>query len=358
MMVTDRMVIAVLLVLLASGTCVGEVSEPTLTTTSSIPTEADCQRLGRAAGQDCSAMRIAAGETTLLRAFKDALNTRDTPEHQRYRDEQAKWSQHRSQECQVPVRSPRDIETWADTVAASPEKTACVLRITEARIEELQKTLVNARATRRYRMTAGFGYTVCEAFLKNVNAFPITEPPMVCDVKIHPQHGQFKKVEWEELPIKDYVQLAYEAELQLPMSRASHPSFESWSTEFLGQVDRNEIVPWLRRTRLALNERGPETLISYERDSAECAKYKLGGGGHIFVRREEPKVKLEPIKGAVGSDLGADILVYRGKPFFYRTTRGSGVDDWWLGLHPVYGRDAVGEDPYVVAKARCEYAFD
>ncbi len=35
----------------------------------------------------------------------------------------------------------------------------------------------------RYRLVNGKGYTVCEAFLKNLNAFPADEPPMVVSRK-------------------------------------------------------------------------------------------------------------------------------------------------------------------------------
>jgi hypothetical protein len=213
-----------------------------------------------------------------------------------------------------------------------------------------------ASETHRYRMTAGFGYTVCEAFLKNLNAFPVADPPMVCEVRIHPDHGQFKRVEWEELPIKDNLRLAYAAAIQVSPAPSSAPSFELWSKELLALLDGKEFVPWLRKARLALNERGPETLISFQRDSQECETHQLGGGGHIFVLKDESRAELEPIKGAVGSDLDTDVVIYRGKPFFsFTAAKDSG---WALSLHPVHGASSSGNGQYVIAQGRCEYQFD
>src|SRR6267142_194097 len=105
-------------------------------------------------------------------------------------------------------------------------------------------------AAPRYRLVNGKGYSVCEAFLKNLNAFTEAEPPMLCEQKLHPSHPEFKIPKWEELNIDNNLQLVYAAESQLweftPIGQKPSP-FDEWVKSFRARVTAGKAKPRSRK---------------------------------------------------------------------------------------------------------------
>lgn len=175
-----------------------------------------------------------------------------------------------------------------------------------------------------WTVEAGHGYSVCEAFVRNLSAFPLAEEevPRACKIKIHPKFTAFSRPEWEELDIKSNLKIVHASELLLKdwlVPRRYPPSaFEEWVSKYERQVETGEFQPRLRRTRLALNQRGEEILIWYEPETRDCERYPHAArvGAHIFVLRDDPQQPLEQIWGSVGSHSKADVITYRGKSFF------------------------------------------
>ena len=214
----------------------------------------------------------------------------------------------------------------------------------------------------RYRLITGKGYSVCEAYLKHLNAFPPNAPPMVCTHKLHPRFQNFTLPKWEELDIWSNLDIVYAADVFVRYTNpdVKKPTFDQWRPEFEQRVRSGENMPLLRRTRLALNDKGEEVLIAYEPDVRACESALAkgwgpnGGEAHVFVYRSEgPDRPLARITGSVGSHSRTDILIYRGKPHFATTF--SDVKTWWLELHAV--SNILINEQYVLPQ-RCGYRFD
>lgn len=221
-----------------------------------------------------------------------------------------------------------------------------------------------------YRLVEGRGYTVCEAFLKNLNAF---NEPMVCDLKVHPSHSEFSSLEWEELDVQSNLKLVYEAEsllvLLTPTGTKPKP-FEEWAKDFHARVASSKTnAPRLRRAILDLNGSGPETLIWYEQPGTESCRDSVAQlrhasslvtfGGDIFVQRRKSQ-QLERITGLTGR---TEVVLYKGRsPWFvhaymgpaWRQERSKRVAAVWL--KPISSR-FTSRDRYLAAP-RCEYERD
>jgi len=229
----------------------------------------------------------------------------------------------------------------------------------------------NAKAVsppeRSWRVTAGHGYSVCEGFVRNLNAFSLreNEVPRACELKIHPKFTAFAKPEWEELDLKSNLRLVHAAELLLkdwlvPRHNPS-PVFEEWAPDYERKVENGEFQPRLRRTRLALNQKGPETLVWYEPDTRDCERYPdtAGIGGHIFVLRDNPQQPLKEIYGSTGSHSETDVIAYRGKAFFLSGSS-FGPRRVQLTISAVFSGKQPPNSPYLdryVLTTRCEIEF-
>jgi hypothetical protein len=200
----------------------------------------------------------------------------------------------------------------------------------------------------KYRLVQGKGYTVCETFLKNLNAFPRSDPPMICQQKIHPSSKGFRWPVWEDLDLQSNLPLIYAAESLLPMFTkvgTKAPEFEEWKRQFEERLKADGSNPRLRKTRLALNERGPETIIAYEPDPGHCERLlKLrspaANGMHLFVMRDRPDAPLEAINGN-GSWFRQHILIYKSQAFLlwsandYEQVQDDVQLIWSIRLHTV-----------------------
>lgn len=195
----------------------------------------------------------------------------------------------------------------------------------------------------KYRLVNGKGYTVCEAFLKNLNAFPDNEPPMVCEQKIHPTHPEFSKPQWEEMDVQSNLNIVHAAEIQIKAlygrQEVEKPPFDKWLELFLSRIKSGEAKPRLMKATMALNVRGPETLIAYRPLDGECASNVasdkglsgFGAGYFIFALRSEAGMMLEPVPADL---LSRSILSYRGSPFFIRASSAKS-ESWGIRLYAV-----------------------
>ena len=229
----------------------------------------------------------------------------------------------------------------------------------------------------RYRLVEGNGYTVCEAFLKNLNAFPKDEPPMVCEQKIHPSHPEFTRPLWEEMNVQNNLKLIYQAESLMvrftPSTTTPKPytpqPYEEWEKKYQQRIKSGEAIPRLRKAVWDLNGNGPETLIWYDDRINQCrddmAKYKTqygGGGGHIFVLRSKTGV-LEPFGGLLGTEGRTDVVLYRNKSVYFTNAYPDAVlgkvknrPVWAIGVHPISPR-LTGKGKYLI-RHRCVYHAD
>jgi hypothetical protein len=116
------------------------------------------------------------------------------------------------------------------------------------------------------RIANGNGYTVCEAFLGNLNAFPADEPAMICEQEIRQEHPEFSRPVWEDLEVSKHLRLIYNAERLLwrftPIGTEAKP-FEEWERAYHERIRIGETDPRLRRTVVTLAD-NEETLIWYE----------------------------------------------------------------------------------------------
>lgn len=230
----------------------------------------------------------------------------------------------------------------------------------------------------RYRLTQGAGYPVCRALLNNFNSFPLDEPPMACEQKIHPTHREFIRPAWEELDVAANLQMVYEAEGLLkrftPSGTTQSPR-EEWEAAFRERIATGAAEPRLRKTSVIIGTE-PVTLISYEPIANECAveiaEQGVAGdpGGYLFSVRPGSS-ELEIVSGAFAQSR-KDVLLYEGiYPYVTSTTADFDVlevrkDDgdlvrqlnptYSIGLHAL-GGPIVGSDRYA-AQVRCYVKVD
>lgn len=220
-------------------------------------------------------------------------------------------------------------------------------------------------STSRYQLTKGRGYSVCEAFLRNLNAFPSSEPPMVCEQKIDGSYPQFSRPGWEHLEIERNLQIAYTAELMIPMltpAGTQPPPFTQWLDTFEKRgIAAGRVEPRLRQTRLRLADGTVETVVSYDPGGSEClAELRNRGallgpaGGHMFIRRDDAIRPLGSFGGGAGTEFRVDLLLYKKQPFFVSVV--SDGPRWIMGLHPV--SKVRTYDGLYILEDRCEYAFE
>jgi hypothetical protein len=175
----------------------------------------------------------------------------------------------------------------------------------------------------RYRQSSvGKGFTVCEMLLKNMNALSASEPPMACAVKIHPRYLKFFSLPvWEELDVQKNLKLVYSAEgkiLALTPPGTQPLPYDQWLARFKVRVSKGTARPRLRKTVMALNQRGPETLISYESAVGGCERQSNNTsewGSYMFVMRDNGTDPLEQIEGTLSPYAG--VLRANGKAYLY-----------------------------------------
>lgn len=209
----------------------------------------------------------------------------------------------------------------------------------------------------RYRITLGKGTSVCEAYLKHLNAFPREEPAMLCERKLHPAFSNFNKPDWEEIDLWQHLDWVYEIDYLLKFP--NHPgedysgytlegkktlSFEDWRKGYEARTKSVGIKPRLYRATLPMEfwsapipgVRPPSTplppletkqriWLAYDKGFDRCLDARseelaleAGGLYNVFVLDESGK-RVDFQRFLIswpGSVNKADLLVYRGKTYF------------------------------------------
>lgn len=209
---------------------------------------------------------------------------------------------------------------------------------------------LHCNAEPRYRLVAGMGYTVCEALTRKLNAFPTSDPPMICRQDLRQGDSTFTEPAWENMDIESNLRLVYAAEALLPMySRPGvlPPPFDEWTRAFIERLSAGTIAPRLHQTRVWLTERGYETVVGYEPTPGACDRMlkqqgvaAVGDGMYLFVKTGSPDEPLAPIGGA--SWLPRQVLIYQGRVFLlgsgnnYEHRGKESMHVWSIDLAPVF----------------------
>lgn len=219
-------------------------------------------------------------------------------------------------------------------------------------------TVVQCPAETKYRLVEGMGYTVCEAFLRNLNSFPPSDPPMICRQKLRPGDSTFTELAWENLDVERNLHLVYAAESLLPTyTRAgrSPPTYDEWLKNFRERIQKSGINPRLSRALVGLADRRVETVIGYEPEPGACERLlkkrgiaAVSDGKHMFVLTSNEETPLQEIAGA--SWLPRQVLVYQGRGFLlgsgndYEHRGTESLHVWNIRLGPVVVRERY--DPH------------
>jgi hypothetical protein len=219
--------------------------------------------------------------------------------------------------------------------------------------------VVAVAAEPRYRLINGKGYSVCEAFLKNLNAFPASEPPMVCDVKVHPTHSEFSLPDWKAMDIQRNLKIVYAAESQMPTlnGRSGIPPlpYDEWVKAFQERIRTGKATPLLRRAVLTLNSRGPETVIAYRPVTSACVSaVALYNGAapddYMFVLRTGSEPLVERV-----NLMNTSLVMFKKRPYFF-TSGSQDLKTWGIDLRyvsPVL--PALSGTSQYVPLFRCEF---
>lgn len=216
----------------------------------------------------------------------------------------------------------------------------------------------------RFSLVAGNGYSVCEAYLKHLNAQPAEAPPPLCRVALSPQFKNFREPRWEALDWKTHLDWLYEMENILPPRGVEKPAFEPWKSDYMSRVDRGELAPRLRKADVVLNSKGVETVIGYDRNPGQCEvsqqKYFQGrGGSYYFVLIDGTPQKFDDIGGKYGTRAESHLLIYGGRARFIHVSDGKPFP-WEMNLATTHHLlpDASRSIGYVMAETNiCRYCL-
>lgn len=203
----------------------------------------------------------------------------------------------------------------------------------------------------RYRLVTGKGTNLCEAYLKQLNAFPVQEPAMICERKLRPLSEGFEKPKWEEINLWQHLDWVYEIDYYLnkvsdyssytPKAEKA-VSFEKWREGFTLKLNSGKAKPRMYRATLPVEDwpapippvsspfasRPPlvnrqREWIAYDKGYDRCPdlgdeKLAIHAGGLYSVFLLDggsSQVESNALLWPASSQL-SDILIYRGKTYF------------------------------------------
>jgi len=218
-------------------------------------------------------------------------------------------------------------------------------------------------ANARYKLVAGKGYSVCEAYLKHLNALPPEEPPPTCEIKLSPQYKNFRLPDWETLDWKKHLDWVFQLEQHLyvptPHDDAlKRLSFTEWKKNYLARVESGRLKPGLRRAKVALNEHGPEIVLDYDRRLGGCGEsprsaYGADGGSHYFVVVGGVPAQFELIAGWRQT---SHMVLFGDRAYFMLFGGTPGL--WEADVYTVFPRmpePYPGAPRYIMQEKTCRY---
>lgn len=191
----------------------------------------------------------------------------------------------------------------------------------------------SGRAVPTYKLIVGKGYTVCEAYLRNLQAFGPDERDPLCDPRPHPSLKEFSEPAWEPMDVSRNLELVYQAEMSWGIYRAHperQPPYEQWRQEFEAKIKSGEIHPKLKRARIEFIKGKPETVMAYARNNDRCEAevaeqgYSDSMGFHWFSYDEESQ-KVVPDNSFAGINFAGAILLRKGRPYIVNTPLGNDI---------------------------------
>lgn len=168
----------------------------------------------------------------------------------------------------------------------------------------------STKVSPRYKLMAGMGYTVCERYVRMLNAFPPDEPPMICEQKLHADFQDFAYPWWDALDVKANMELLIKIERWLygqgniivenknPIWKSKKPTQAEWVAEIERRINTGESRPRLRRAQFALTDDKREWLLAYTRDTGQCerdlATYRASYSSwdYLFLYNADGQVEL------------------------------------------------------------------
>jgi hypothetical protein len=187
----------------------------------------------------------------------------------------------------------------------------------------------------------GRGFSVCEAYLKHLNAMPEDwqQKHGACVPWIDPARGDFTLPDWQPLDIRAHLPWIYEMTRYVSPSDANLPPFEEWRGLYEGKIQRGEISPILKRVRVELIKgAGLETLLKYHDGDPVMSGCKDDGSlgpnetrEEVFLLRDEAGTPtIEEIDGLLSF---TDMLLFRGQPvFFHQHDHSKGGVGWYVTI--------------------------
>jgi hypothetical protein len=209
-----------------------------------------------------------------------------------------------------------------------------------------------------YRLLTGKGRAVCEAYLRNLEAFRPGERDPVCAPRPHPTNADFTEPNWETMDLWQNNELIYRAEMSWGIYRdhpERHPPYDQWRKDFETQVRAGAIHPSLKRTRIEFVKGKPATVVAYARNPDGCeADFSRDGasadtGYHWFFFDENTQTLERDASGGYGSDLAGAILLFRGRPISINAP---------VTAEEIYLYDNPARNPVYAPVLRCRYDVD
>ncbi len=187
-----------------------------------------------------------------------------------------------------------------------------------------------------YKLREGKGYTVCEAYLKNLRAFRPDEPSPVCTPRPHSTMKQFKELSWEQMDVGAHLRQIYEAEMtwwSFAGHPERHPSFPDWRAEFEAELGSGLIHPSLKRTTIEFAAGKPQKFVEYARNPRGCETelasqlYSKNVGHRLFIV-DESTGAFKP--DAVVSRNGGEVLLFDDRPIVVTADMGANEVYVWV----------------------------
>lgn len=201
----------------------------------------------------------------------------------------------------------------------------------------------------RYTMPSGRGWSVCESYLRTLNATPAEEGPPLCDLKLDRVPG-IQKPEWEVLEVHQHLPIVHQIELILgkgSIEPEPDKDFDRWKQQFDLRKSAQSQRPALRRTRMPLTASGKrnlfdaetgkwtsfaggqiETLLAYDFDAGKCekevgkARKGLPHDGVLGVPKffvfDEPRQRVMGTSRRWNIRMQGEPFLYAKKPYFVR----------------------------------------
>ncbi len=173
-----------------------------------------------------------------------------------------------------------------------------------------------------YRLTEGMGYTVCEAYLRNLRAFGPGERDPVCNPRPHPGNKNFSEPTWQQMDVQQNLKLIYQAEITGGIYLAIRSDSRDTSNGAKPSRQRSRPAqspePEARASRF--RQDSPVDVVAYSRNPDGCeADFKRFGAsentGYRWFFYDEATNSLNEMPQGPEAILPAQYFSLEGTPF-------------------------------------------